>query len=59
MQILRLIYPVLAAASLAAVLYYLIQWLLAWQFGARRALSDFHQSGSKLVGLPAQMGSPV
>ena len=59
MQILRYIYPIIAAASLAAVLYYLIQWLLAWQFGARRALSDFHQAGSKLEGLPAQMGSPV
>ena len=59
MQILRYIYPILAAVSLAAVLYYLIQWLLAWQFGARRALSDFHQVGSKLDHLPAQMGSPV
>ena len=43
MQIIRLIYPFLAAGALAVMLYYLVNGLLAWRWGAHRLLADFQQ----------------
>jgi hypothetical protein len=58
MQTLRMIYPLVAAGALAALLYYLSTWLLAWQGGARRALSEFQQAQSAKEPSPrTQMGS--
>jgi hypothetical protein len=58
MHTLRLIYPLLAAGALAALLYYLLTWALAWQRGARRALADFQQAhATKEPSAQAQMGS--
>jgi hypothetical protein len=64
MQILRMIFPLLAAGSLAVLLYFLLKGLLAWQWGARRALADFQQSGAgtdspKDRSTQAQMGSKI
>ena len=60
MQALRLILPLLAAGALAAVLYFLVKGLLAWQRGARRALAEF-QATPAAASAPAQvrMGSPA
>lgn len=62
MQALRYIFPLLAAGALAAALYSLFNWLLAWQRGAQRALADFHQAALGNTGQaeqvkPGRMGS--
>jgi len=63
MQILRFIFPLLAAGALAVCLYFLLNGLLAWQWGARRALADFQQAevdpGSPKDQSTPQMGSKI
>ena len=62
MQILRFIFPFLSAGALAVLLYFLLKWLLTWQWGARRALVDFQQSevaGQSKDKSSAQMGSKI
>ena len=58
MQILRMIFPLIAAGALAAMAYSILGWLFSLATGSRRALADFSNlTDAKKQGPQAQMGS--